>query len=203
MVLMDAITYFAVLASLTVAPGPLSAILVAKTLAGDKSGAMIFGAGIALGDTLIILLVCSGMATWLESTPVVFTLGKALAIAYILWIALWMLRKDKPVQTNILPSSKRFFAELGSGAATCVASPQTLLLYLVLVPRLIDLKDIELSPFLVLLATTAAALCASIFAIIFLAEYIRHWVGPRPNRSVGDWILAAVVAGSGLSIIVL
>ncbi|MEM7257983.1 MAG: LysE family transporter [Pseudomonadota bacterium] len=74
MLIMDVVAYFAVLASLTLAPGPLSAILVAKTLAGDRSGALIFGSGIALGDTLIIILVCSGMGTWLTNTPLVFTL---------------------------------------------------------------------------------------------------------------------------------
>ncbi len=201
MLFMDVLAYFAVLTSLTLAPGPLSALLVAKTLSGDRSGAMIFGSGIALGDSLIILVVCSGMGTWLESTPVIFTIGKSLAVIYILWIALWMLKKNKrpnPVET---PATRKVLAELGSGMVTCIASPQTLLLYLILVPRLIDLNNISVTPFLVLLFTTAAALCVSVFVLIYLAQTIRTWVEPRPERAIGDWILAAVVAGSGLFII--
>lgn len=197
----DVIAYFAMLVSLTLAPGPLSAILVAKTLAGDRRGALLFGSGIALGDTLIIIVVCSGLGTWLSATPVVFTLGKILAIGYILWVALWILMKDKSAQHSGATCNKRLIGEIGSGMFTCIASPQTLLLYLVLVPGLIDLQHITLPPLIVLLTTTMTALLVSVLAIVFLAQTIRHWVGPRQHRSPGDWVLAAVVAGSGLSIL--
>lgn len=123
---MDVIAYFAVLTSLTLAPGPLSAILAAKTLTGDRIGALLFGGGIALGDTLIIILVCTGVGAWMESTPLVFTIGKTLAVIYILWIALGLLKKDKQSATFNPSTSKKLLAELASGAATCIASPQTL-----------------------------------------------------------------------------
>ncbi len=53
MALFDVLAYCAVLAGLTVTPGPLTAILAAKALANDRLGAYAFSFGIALGDTLI------------------------------------------------------------------------------------------------------------------------------------------------------
>ena len=200
MFFMDVVAYFVALAALTFSPGPLSAILVAKTLAGDKRGALTFGSGIAIGDSLIILVVCSGLGMWLQSTPQIFTVGKALSVAYILWIAMWMLQRDK-LRPASSATQKKFLGELGSGVIACVSSPQTLLLYLVLVPRLIDLNNITLSPFLILLATTAAALFVSVFVMVSLADSIRSRVTPRSDRSITDWMLAAVVAGSGLYIV--
>ncbi|OED41180.1 hypothetical protein AB833_10535 [Chromatiales bacterium (ex Bugula neritina AB1)] len=201
MYLLDVVAYFAVLTSLTIAPGPLSAILVAKTLSGDKAGALAFGMGIAIGDTLIIVLICGGIASWLESSTLIFSFGKFIAALYIIWIAYGILRNKQTIVKNQRPNSGKRLAELSSGMLTCIASPQTLLLYLVLVPRIINLDNITLIPLIILLVTTFAALITSLLLLILLSGYIRAWVGPRSNTSIGDWILATVVAGSGLAIV--
>lgn len=51
--------YVAALAALTAAPGPLMAVLVARTLAQDARGAIAFATGLCLGDVLAAAAILS------------------------------------------------------------------------------------------------------------------------------------------------
>ncbi len=203
MALFDVLAYCAVLAGLTITPGPLTAILVAKALANDRLGAYAFSFGIALGDTLIIILICLGLSVWIQSFPVIFSVGKGLALVVILWISFQILRRKSVRLEPEKVTKSTLISSTFAGVLMCTVSPQTLLLYLLLVPRVVDLNELTLSSLVGLLLVTCLTLAISLFLIVFFADRVRPWILSKEASPAMDRVLAGTVALSGLSMIVI
>ena len=203
MALFDVLAYCAVLAGLTVTPGPLSAILVAKALAKDRVGAYAFSFGIALGDTLIIVLICLGLSVWIQSVPMIFSVGKGLALVMILWISYRILHRKhvRPDPEKVTKSS--MISSTFAGLLMCAVSPQTLLLYLLLIPRVVNLSELKFSSLVGLLLITYLTLIISLSLVVFFADKIRPWILSNEASPAMDYVLAGTVALSGLSMIII
>lgn len=198
---LDALAYCVVLAGLTISPGPLTAILVARTFADDRPGAYAFSFGIALGDTLIILLICLGLGVWIQSFPAIFSISKGFALVFIMWIAFQMLNRKSTYLEPSEVSSSTLVSSVFAGMLMCAVSPQTLLLYLFLLPRVIDLSDFSLTSLIGLLFATYLTLTLSLFTIVYFADKIRPWILSNVVSPVMDRVLAGTVALSGVLII--
>lgn len=152
--LVNTLAYCAVLAGLTITPGPLTAILVARAFANDRPGAYAFSFGIALGDTLIILLICLGLSVWIQSYPSIFSISKGFALVFILWIAFQMLNRKSTFTDSVIAARPTLLSSTFAGMLMCTVSPQTLLLYLLLLPRVVDLSDIRITSLIGILFVT-------------------------------------------------
>lgn len=194
----DIAAYFFMLASMTLAPGPLIAIIIARTLNKDTAGAIAFGSGIALGDVIVICLICAGLGTWVQSVPYLFDIGKALAVCYVLWIAkcIWFGASDGGLQskkrTGKLPMA------VAAGACTCLLSPQTFLLYVLLLPRLIDVSSVTAGSFTLLIAITFGALFLTFSVAIGLTSKLGNAMVTTSGSQLFSRLLAVVVGSSGL-----
>jgi threonine/homoserine/homoserine lactone efflux protein len=198
MQLPDLFAYFFMLLVLTLVPGPLTAVMMARTLAGDTFGAIFFGLGIALGDVLVICLLVLGLGAWLQSAPVFFEVSRILALAYILWLSWRVFRDDTGPQDTWGAAPPARCSDLCAGLLTCVMSPQTLLLYLVLLPALIDLDGVDLSTLSLVMTTTFAALATAFLAVITFAGWLRPVLQSRANRSHINTGLACLITVSGV-----
>ena len=69
MLLDNLFAYTSVIVALTLAPGPLLALTISRSLRNDKAGALAFAMGIAAGDVLVILMIFGGLGLWLQSIP--------------------------------------------------------------------------------------------------------------------------------------
>ncbi len=203
MALFDVLAYCAVLAGLTVTPGPLTAILVAKSLANDRLGAYGFSFGIALGDTLIIVMICLGLSVWIQSFPFIFSVGKGLALVMILWVSYRILRRKHVRPDPVKETKSTVISSTFAGLLMCAVSPQTLLLYLLLVPRVVNLSDLKLSSVIGLLVITYLTLIICLSLVVFFADKIRSWILSDQASPKIDQVLAGTVALSGLSMIII
>lgn len=201
--LVDTLAYCAVLAGLTITPGPLTAILVARAFANDRPGAYAFSFGIALGDTLIILLICLGFSVWIQSYPSIFSISKVFAVVFILWIAFQMLNRKGSFTNTAIDAKPTVVSSTIAGMLMCAVSPQTLLLYLLLLPRVIDLSDISITSLIALLFVTYLTLMLSLFLLVYFADKVRPWILSGEPSPTMDRVLAGTVALSGISIIVM
>lgn len=144
MQLNDLVAYTSMLVALSLAPGPIIALAISRGLSQDLSGAMAFVVGIAAGDALIIVLVCGGLGLWLQSYPTVFTLAKIASLTYLLYIAYGMWR-DSEHQTVVGKSLRApvYYSDVIAGMTMCIVSPQTILIYLMLLPGLVDITVVS------------------------------------------------------------
>ena len=71
--------YFLALVAYAASPGPLMAVLVARSLGNDWKGATVFAAGLCLGEVVAVIAVILGIA--FEKQNIAFMVSLAFAIA--------------------------------------------------------------------------------------------------------------------------
>lgn len=166
-------TYMLTLAALTLAPGPLVAVLAARSASRDRRGACAIAIGICAGDILVIVTICAGLGFWLQAHPEVFTSARYAGAGCLLWMAARMWLQSAVSADPSLPAAGRAASFL-TGLAICLSSPQTLVMYLVLLPRVADLTAVRLQDALYLILATLGALFGVFVLIIWLAGSLQR-----------------------------
>lgn len=161
-------TYMLTLAALTLAPGPLVAVLAARSAGFDRRGACAIAIGICAGDILVIVTICAGLGFWLQAHPQVFTSAKYAGVGFLLWMAARMWHQSTVSANHSLPVAGSAASFL-TGVAICLSSPQTVVMYLVLLPRVADLTMVRLQDALLLILATLGALFGVFLLVIVLA----------------------------------
>jgi len=178
------LTYALTLSAITLVPGPLVAVLAARAACCDRLGACALAIGICIGDILVILAICAGFGFWPQAHPEIFTFAKYAGVGLLGWIAIRMWRSsahsaDRPVPTV------SFAALTLSGLALCLSSPQTVVMYLVLLPRVADLTAIRTQEVILLILATSVALLGVFLLVIVLAGAIQRLL--RSPNGVALW----------------
>lgn len=190
-------TYMAALAALTLTPGPLVAILAARSAGEDRQGAFAFAAGVCAGDVLVVLAVWVGLGLWLQAQPELFVAGKYAGAGFLLWMAWRMWRRpataeDDPARVSGVAAS------LLAGFAICLGSPQTVVMYLVLVPRVADPATIGPADALLLIFATLLVLFGAFLTVIVLAKAARRLLASAVGLAIWSRLMALSVAVTAL-----
>lgn len=185
--------YFAALMALTAAPGPVVAVLVARSLGSDARGASAFAAGLCLGDLLAVSAVAMGVGGLAETKPEWFVLAKYAGVAYLLWLAvrIW---NDNATITAARPRSRGCFASAGAGIALCLGNPSTVLIYMLLLPTVAPTGVSGFQQLSLVLVVTFAAVGAVFFGAILLARQFNRVISSPASSSMLGRATAAVIA---------
>ncbi|MCL7942288.1 LysE family translocator [Halomonas sp. ATCH28] len=167
------VTYMITLAALTLAPGPLVAVLAARSASRDRRGACAIAIGICSGDILVILTICAGLGYWLQAHPEVLTFAKYAGVGFLLWMAVRMWFQSEVTTDHSLPVAGSAASFL-TGLAICLGSPQTVVMYLILLPRVADLTMVRLQDAIFLIFATFGTLFGVFLLIILLAETMQR-----------------------------
>ena len=190
-------TYAATLSALTLAPGPLVAVLAARSAGRDRRGACALAIGICAGDILVVFAICAGLGYWLQAHPEVFAFAKYAGVGFLLWMAVRMWVDSAKPLDNAVPTSGTAVS-LFTGFAICLSSPQTVVMYLVLLPRVADLTAIRPQDMLLLIIATIGALSGVFLLVILMAGSLQKAI--RSPASVVLWgrgMASAVVLSAG------
>lgn len=185
------LTYMATLGALTLAPGPLVAVLVARSSSQDRAGACALAIGMCVGDVLVILAICAGLGFWLQAHPEIFTVGKYAGVGLLLWMAFRMWSASAAPAAHPAPACGIISSAL-VGLALCLSSPQTVVMYLVLLPRVIDLTGVRAQETLMLIAATILALLGVFLLVIFCADLTQRLL--RSSVGVVLWARGTALA---------
>ncbi|MFI7101770.1 leucine efflux protein LeuE [Streptomyces sp. NPDC050161] len=88
----DLSTYLAGLALIILLPGPNSLYVVSVAARRGPRVAYRAAAGVLCGDTVLMTLSAGGVASLLQTSPVLFTIVKFAGAGYLTWLAFGMLR---------------------------------------------------------------------------------------------------------------
>lgn len=201
MQLSDLVAYTCIIVALTLAPGPLVAIIVSRSLNRDISGALAFTVGVAGGDVLIILMLSAGLGIWVQSVPELFLFAKFCTLAYLLYLAcnMWVGPKEG---TSCLEKCKSGLpSSIVAGMITCIVTPQSILLYLLLLPRFVDVTNISMTMVGYISLVTFAAICLSLSGVVLIARWLSMLNGSTRNSQFLNRTLSLVIAASGLWIV--
>jgi threonine/homoserine/homoserine lactone efflux protein len=185
------LAYFAALTALTAAPGPVMAVVVARSLGHDARGAAAFAAGLVLGDVLAVCAVAIGVGVWAESMPGWFAIAKYAGVAYLLWLSvgLW---NNKAGTADTTKSG--WLASTGAGVALCLGNPSTILIYMLLLPTVAPTGFSGLDHFALVALVTFVAVAAVFFGTILLARQVNRIISSPTSASIFSRATAVVIA---------
>ncbi len=193
----DLFAYLVLLTTMTLAPGPLLAMTIARTLGRDVSGAASFGLGVAVGNVVLIGAIWAGFGAWMSSMPTFMDYAKYLGVAYLMWVALELWFKSCEMEGVANKGSNGRGAAI-AGMFSCFISPHYMMLYMLLLPRLIDLNAASTATVGGLTVVTFAVLAMCYAAVIFLADRCRAFLVNPTKAQMLNRALSFVVAGCGV-----
>jgi threonine/homoserine/homoserine lactone efflux protein len=185
------VAYFVALAALTAAPGPIMAVVIARSVGRDGWGALAFAAGLCLGDVLAVCLVAAGFGFWAEAKPELFAIGKYLGVAYLLWLAVgaWNARIG-PTQAG----RRGLLASAAAGLALCLGNPSTVLIHMLLLPSVAPQGVSGLQDMALIAAIVLVAVGIVFFGTILLARQLSHIVSTPGLSHLFSRATAVVIA---------
>ncbi|WP_017603189.1 leucine efflux protein LeuE [Nocardiopsis alkaliphila] len=88
----DLPTYLAGLILIVLLPGPNSLYVLSVAARGGTRAGYTAAAGVFTGDAVLMVLAAAGAATLLRTNPLIFAIVKYAGAAYLIWMAIGMLR---------------------------------------------------------------------------------------------------------------
>ncbi|ARM10634.1 MULTISPECIES: LysE family translocator [Rhizobium] len=177
-------------------PGPGITAIVARALGSNFRETFFMGLGLVLGDMTYLTAVILGLAFVAQTFTEVFIAIKfagALYLAYIAW-KLWT--------AGLLPQdiAAKKSGSIGlsflSGLLVTLGNPKTMLFYVALAPTLIDIGNIGLRDYVMLLAVTFVVLIAVLVPYMLLASRARTMLKqPRALQALNR-VAAGILAGT-------
>lgn len=184
------VAYFAALAALTAAPGPVVAVLVARSIGSDARGAAAFAAGLCLGDVLAVCAIALGVGALAKTSPEWLAWAKYAGVAYLLWLA-YRIWTDGPARGAARSQASGILASTGAGLALCLGNPSTALIYMLLLPTIAPGGITTPSELILVLLVTFAAVGVVFFGAVLMARQLKRLiVSPRATG-----IMSRVTAG--------
>lgn len=188
--------YFAALVAYAISPGPLMAVLVARSLGRDWQGVTAFAAGLCIGEVIAVIAVAFGIGVWAESSPQLLAIAKYVGIAY-LWLAFNMWRDRKGV-VAAAPSTGGWLAAVVAGVALCLGNPATLLMQILLLPMVAPVGVTDAGHMALIAAVTFVAFGLIFFGTIPLARQFNRLIGSPMATLVLGRSSAVVIALTSL-----
>ena len=128
---------------LNIMPGPDSLLIMARSATQGWRAGVAAAAGIGAGTMVHVLAAAIGLSAILATSATAFTIVKYIGAAYILWMALGLLRARRTDGQAAVPGVRlppplpyrRIFAQ---GMLTNILNPKVALFFLAFVPQFID-----------------------------------------------------------------
>ena len=193
------LTYAAAHAAVTVAPGPIMAVIITRTITHDVGGAAGFTAGVCLGKLIAILAISVGLGVWAAESAQWLEVAGA---AYLLWLAA---RMWQSAHIGLGPERPRrgWIGATAAGTAFSLCSPFTFVFYLMVLPSVIPSGMNNPSALTVVVMVTVAVVGAVLTTIMLLAHQFRRIVS-SPGASIAfSRGTAVILVATSVSLLIL
>src|SRR5688572_19264559 len=127
------VPYFIASTIFLVAPGPLMAVLIARSVGNDSWGAAAFAGGLCIGVALVVSAVALGVGFWAEDRPELLSIAKYVGVSYLLWLSFGMWN-DRSKAAADKPQRRGFFSSTAAGTVLGAGTPSILLFYMLMLP---------------------------------------------------------------------
>jgi threonine/homoserine/homoserine lactone efflux protein len=199
---MTLLTYAAAHAVVTVAPGPIMAVVITRTLTGDIDGAAGFTAGVCLGKVIAILAISVGIGVWAADSAQLLGFFQFAGAAYLLWLAAQMWQSVH-IDLRLERSRRGWIGATTAGAAFSLCSPFTFLFYLMVLPSVIPSGMNNPSALTVVVMATVAVVGGVLTAVMLLAHQFRNIVSSPGASLAFSRGMAVLLVGTSVSLLML
>jgi threonine/homoserine/homoserine lactone efflux protein len=183
--------YFAAVAT----PGPGVAALITRVLAHGLVGVAPFIAGYVVGDFIWLAIAATGAAVLAHEFAAVFVALKFAGAAYLLHLAWGMARSARAHETQAPPRAARGWRAFWGSLSLTLGNPKVIVFFLSIMPLVVDLETMTPASFLVLGATMATVLAATLAGYALLANRARAALKATRAARLARRAAAGVMAG--------
>ena len=182
MSLMTLLTYAVAHAAVTIAPGPIMAVIITRTLTGDIGGAAGFAAGVCLSKVIAIFAISVGLGAWAADSVQWLRLSQFAGAAYVLWSAA---RMWQSAHIGLGPERSRrgWIGATSAGVAISLCSPFTFVFYLMVLPSVIPSGMNNPAALAEVVMVTVAVVGGVLTAVMLMAHQFHRIVSP-PEASI-------------------
>lgn len=194
--------YFVALVAYAASPGPLMAVLIARSMGNDWKGAMVFATGLCVGEVIAVIAVVLGIGIWAQTNPELLAIARYAGVAYLLWVAgrMW---SDRSKVASADLGKAGWLAAGAAGVALCLGNPATLLMQMLLLPLVAPPGVASLDHIALVVLVTLAAFGTVFFGTIPLARQCQRIIAsPRSSRMLNRAAAGAIVATSAWILLV-
>jgi threonine/homoserine/homoserine lactone efflux protein len=192
------LVFTAIIAIGTATPGPTIIAVVARVLARGRGGNLGFAIGIIAGDVIWLGAAVFGLAALAGAAHEAMVVLKWLGVGYLLFIAwkMWtapVAAADTEI-ARVVPGG--LARGIAAGLSVAMANPKTMMIYLALIPNVIEIGDVGVAQYLGLAAIIIIVYSAVLLLYINAAHRARQlFRSPRAlklvNRGSGTMMAGA------------
>jgi threonine/homoserine/homoserine lactone efflux protein len=123
---------------LNILPGPDSLLIVSRSASQGARAGCVAAAGIGTGVFVHVLAAALGLSAVLQTSAMAFTVVKYVGVAYILYLALGLLRAGGSASVAAPVKAAPLHRVYAQGFLTNVLNPKVALFFLAFVPQFLD-----------------------------------------------------------------
>ncbi|MGZ8335198.1 MAG: LysE family translocator [Allosphingosinicella sp.] len=124
--------------ALNIVPGADMTFVIASAARGGRRDGIVAALGIGVGTLFHILAAVAGLSAILASSPAAFTLIKWVGAAYLLWIALSLLRAPRDGAKDVAVARVSGWRLLRAATLVNILNPKVALFFLAFLPQFVD-----------------------------------------------------------------
>jgi threonine/homoserine/homoserine lactone efflux protein len=194
------LVFTAVIGIGTATPGPTIIAVVARVLSRGRNGNLGFAIGIIAGDVIWLGAAVFGLAALAGAAHEAMVVLKYLGAAYLLYVAwkMWTAPATVPDDAAAMrgTTTRGLWRGIAGGLAVALANPKTMMIYLALIPTIIEISDVGVAQYLGLAAIIIVVYSVVLFLYINAAHRARAMFrSPRAlkliNRGSGTMMAGA------------
>lgn len=185
--------YFVALVAYAASPGPLMAVLVARSLGNDWKGATVFAVGLCLGEVIAVIAVILGIGIWAQTRPELLVLAKYAGVVYLIWLAI-KIWNDRSSSSSAQLHKVGWLTSICAGVALCLGNPATLLMQMLLLPIVAPNGTVGFQHTGLVVLVTFAAFGIVFFGTIPLARQFNRIISSPGSSATLNRITASAIA---------
>jgi threonine/homoserine/homoserine lactone efflux protein len=191
-------TFTIAMAVFIASPGPGVFATIAKGMTHGAKSVFPLSIGMALSDTLYLILAIFGLTTVATNFYEVFVAIKYIGAAYLIYLGWSMWNQSTEITEQPLITSNNFGRDILTGFLISLSNPKVILFYVSLLPSFFPIETLNAIDILIVSTITMAMIIVVIMAYGFLASYAKKQLTQsrarqRFNRSGASLMIAAGV----------
>ena len=198
----DLIGFIVILAAAAAIPGPDIAAIVGSGLSGGLTRAFSVVLGIMLGHAVWMTAAFTGLAALALALGGTFILIKAVAVAYLLYLAwkLWTAPVTASPDDIAAPRAASNRAGIATGVLVSLSNPKALVFFSAVMPSILPMEKLSLADFALLILTSSLTFIVVFGAWALLAAKARTAFGNAARRRTFNRTSALLIAGSAVAV---
>ena len=179
-------------------PGPSLAALVARVISRGYRGVIPFLAAMWIGEAIWLAFAVFGLAMVAQTFHWAFLTIKYAGLAYLAYLAWKMWTGPVAVEEGELPKADSSFRLFLTGLAITLGNPKIMVLYLALLPTVVDLAHVSLVGWGELTLTLFVVLAVIDLSYVLLAGQARAFIRSARAMKAANRCSAVTMGGAAV-----